>query len=169
MTNRMHLLCRYFMTRFRYCLHLWTEFLCFVSHPHYKLKSREVNGPWITSNIVDGVAPMTLVWQNNKIRQFRFSIGNERGRRQDLALRASYIFLQTIDLMLTLLAMSLGLSELNPLMKSLLGAPVQLLTFKLAIPLLIVWVIPGKLLIPAIVFLAMVVGWDIKELLPLLF
>jgi len=65
--------------------------------------------------------------------------------------------------------MSIGFTELNPFMQNLLDNPVQLFLAKCAIPLLIAWLAPGKLLIPAIIAMAIVVGWDIKELVqPLL-
>jgi hypothetical protein len=54
-------------------------------------------------------------------------------------------------------------------MRASLNSPGQLGIIKFGIPLLISWLVPGKLLIPAIVLLAGVVGWDIKELLLLLF
>ena len=53
-------------------------------------------------------------------------------------------------------------------MKGLLAAPLQLAIVKIFIPVLIVWFLPGKLLIPGIVILSVVVGWNIKELLFLL-
>ena len=84
---------------------------------------------------------------------------------QSTSATVGYVFLQLLDLMLSILAMWLGLSEVNPFMRNLLATPVQLLTVKLAIPLLVVWLVPGKLLIPAILFLSLVVGWNIKELL----
>ena len=99
------------------------------------------------------------------IRQFRFAFRSSSDCRWGMTLKISYISLQLIDLVLTIFARSLGLHELNPLINSLLDTPLQLLGFKLAIPLLIVWLVPGKLLIPAVLFIAMIVGLDIKELL----
>ncbi len=75
------------------------------------------------------------------------------------------MLLHQFDLVLTLLAASLGLSELNPLMRYILAVPLQLAIFKFAIPLLIAWLIPGKLLIPAVVLLSLLVSWNAKELL----
>lgn len=83
--------------------------------------------------------------------------------------KAWYILLQQVDLALTALAMSLGLWEHNPVMRSLLATPIQLVTVKMVIPLLIVWLVPGKLLVPALLFLGLVVGWNIKELLGFFF
>ena len=75
------------------------------------------------------------------------------------------MLLNQFDLALTVLAVSLGLSELNPLMRHLLAVPALLLVLKVAVPLLIAWLTPGKLLLPAIVLLGLVVGWNVKELL----
>ena len=62
--------------------------------------------------------------------------------------KASFVLLNQFDLTLTVLAMSLGFSELNPLIRHLVNIPVLLLVVKLAIPLLIAWLIPGRLLLP---------------------
>ena len=84
--------------------------------------------------------------------------------RECAAEKASFVLLSELDLVLTVLAMSLGFSELNPLMRELLNSPVQLLLVKCLLPFLIAWVTPGKLLLPAILALGFVVGWDTKEL-----
>lgn len=78
--------------------------------------------------------------------------------------KLSFFLLNGLDLVLTVVAVSLGLHELNPFMKYLLTQPLQLLLFKLAVPLLISWLVPNKLLLPAIALLVLVVSWDIKEL-----
>jgi hypothetical protein len=75
-----------------------------------------------------------------------------------------FIGLNLLDLILTLFALSLGLNEMNPLVRSISGNLFQMYSVKLAIPLVIAWLLPGKLLIPSIVLLALVLGWDIKEL-----
>lgn len=75
------------------------------------------------------------------------------------------MFLNQFDLALTVLAVSLGLSELNPFMKQMLAMPILLLVLKIAVPLLIAWLAPGKFLLPAIIFLCLVVSWNVKELL----
>lgn len=75
------------------------------------------------------------------------------------------MLLNQFDLGLTFLAVSLGLTELNPVMKQLLAVPLLLLIVKVAIPLLIAWLTPGKFLLPAIILLCLVVSWNIKELL----
>ncbi len=95
-------------------------------------------------------------------------LGSAATFRSCVAEKVSFVFLHQIDLVLTTLGVSLGLYELNPLIRSLLAAPVLLLLLKVAIPLFIAWLAPGKLLLPAIVFLCLVVSWNIKELLILL-
>lgn len=89
--------------------------------------------------------------------------------RRGTAEKASFVLLNQFDLALTVLAVSFGFSELNPFMRYLLNLPIVLLVVKLAIPLLIAWIIPGKFLLPAIALLALVILWNIKELLLLLF
>jgi len=82
----------------------------------------------------------------------------------DLHLKISYLVLQVLDLVLTLLAVSIGATELNPVMRASLASPLQLTVMKGGMPLLIAWLIPGKLLIPAIAFLLFVLGWNANEL-----
>ena len=83
--------------------------------------------------------------------------------------KASFVLLNHIDLGLTALAMNLGLPELNPFVRFLVNIQALLIIFKIAIPLLIAWLIPGKLLLPSIALLAFVAIWNIKELLVFLF
>ena len=68
------------------------------------------------------------------------------------------------DLTLTILAMSLGLSEINPFIRYIVHIPVLLLVIKLFIPLLIAWIMPGRLLLPSSALLTLIVVWDLKEL-----
>jgi hypothetical protein len=89
--------------------------------------------------------------------------------RKGTAEKLCFVLLNVLDLALTLLAVSQGARELNPFMQSMLGAPYRLFLIKLAIPVLLAWIVPAKLLIPAIIFLAFILGWDIKELLLLKF
>jgi len=70
-----------------------------------------------------------------------------------------------LDLVLTAFAVNHGFHELNPVVRSLLNAPLVLIFIKCAVPILIAWLAPGRLLLPAIAWLLLVVGWNIKELL----
>ncbi len=79
--------------------------------------------------------------------------------------KVSFVLLNQVDLVLTLLAMSCGLAELNPMIRHLVAVPALLLTVKVAVPLLIAWLVPGKLLLPSVILLSLVVGWNVKELL----
>ena len=79
--------------------------------------------------------------------------------------KAAFVLLNLLDMVLTLTAVSWGFSELNPLMRYLVTVPAMLVVVKFAIPLLIAWLAPGRLLLPAILLLSLVVGWNIKELL----
>lgn len=85
--------------------------------------------------------------------------------RRGLGAKVSFVLLNLLDFVLTTFALSLGFYELNPWMRSLAASPLQLIVVKLAIPLVIAWLVPGRLLMPAIALLILVVGWDVKELL----
>jgi hypothetical protein len=79
--------------------------------------------------------------------------------------KMAFIILNLIDLSLTLFAASIGAREINPLMNRMLTAPYQMYMAKLVIPVLLAWLLPGKILIPSIALLALVVGWNVRELL----
>ncbi len=78
--------------------------------------------------------------------------------------KSSFILLCGFDLALTVLAANLGLTEINPFIRFLVQIPALLLMVKLAIPVLIAWLMPGRLLWPSIGLLILVVIWNIKEL-----
>jgi hypothetical protein len=80
-----------------------------------------------------------------------------------------FIGLNVLDLILTVFALSLGARELNPFMHAIINSPYLLLVVKLIIPCLFAWLAPGKLLIPAILLLGLVAGWNVRELLFLIF
>ncbi len=79
--------------------------------------------------------------------------------------KVSFVLLNQVDLTLTVLAVYLGFSEINPFIRYLIDIPALLLVVKLAIPLLIAWLMPGRLLIPSIALLALVAIWNTKEVL----
>ena len=89
--------------------------------------------------------------------------------RRCTAEKASFVLLNQFDLTLTVLAIYLGFSELNPVIRYLVNIPILLLVIKLAIPVLIAWLIPGKLLLPSIALLTLAIIWNIKELVLFLF
>jgi hypothetical protein len=78
--------------------------------------------------------------------------------------KLTFILLSVLDLALTLVAMYFGLWELNPIVRFLVHIPILLLLVKLVIPVLIAWVMPGRLLWPSIAALAAVMAWNIREL-----
>jgi len=55
--------------------------------------------------------------------------------------KASFILLCGFDLTLTAVSLSLGLTELNPLVRYLFQIPALLLVVKLGVPVLIAWLI----------------------------
>jgi len=84
--------------------------------------------------------------------------------RKCTAEKVSFIVLCAFDLVLTVFAMYLGFAELNPFVRFMIGVPLLLLFVKLFVPLAIAWFMPGKLLLPSIALLALIVIWNIKEL-----
>jgi hypothetical protein len=78
--------------------------------------------------------------------------------------KVSFILLSLLDLVLTVLAMYLGLWEMNPLVRFLVHAPALLILIKLIIPVLVAWIMPGRLLWPSIAALGAVVIWNLYEL-----
>ncbi len=81
------------------------------------------------------------------------------------ALKVSFILLALLDLLLTVLAMYLGLWEMNPLVRLLIHVPALLVLIKFVIPAAAAWVLPGRLLWPSIAALGVVVIWNVKELI----
>jgi len=108
---------------------------------------------------------MAIAWKSTAAKQYRPRLAGQPQEAKDIGLRISYVVLHQIDLVLTVLAVSAGFTELNPVMRSLLASPAQLAVFKVGVPLLIAWLLPGRLLVPAIVLISLVVGWNLKELL----
>ena len=108
---------------------------------------------------------MAIAWNSWQAKQY-LSIQEMQSRNtKDIGLRVSYVLLHQIDLILTVFAVSSGFTELNPVMRSLLASPLQLAIFKVGVPLLIAWLLPGRLLVPAIALMVLIVSWNIKELL----
>jgi hypothetical protein len=72
-----------------------------------------------------------------------------------------------LDLVLTLFAMERGFTEVNPYMVRLLASPESLLLVKVMAPILIAWLVPGRLLLPSIGLMVAVSAWNVGELMPL--
>ena len=89
--------------------------------------------------------------------------------RTDTLLKAAFLLLQLTDLALTLVAARYGYPELNPFMRASMDSVYKLAIFKFAVPVLISWFVPGRWLLPAIILLIGVVGWNVKELIMLAF
>ncbi|MFA4835813.1 MAG: DUF5658 family protein [Dehalococcoidia bacterium] len=87
--------------------------------------------------------------------------------KRDTVQKLSFIFLMCLDAVLTLWAMSLGLYELNPYFQGLLENPPLLFFTKVIFPCFIAWLVPGKLLLPATIFMLFVIGWNTRELIGL--
>ena len=93
----------------------------------------------------------------------------KRRDKTDTAFKAAFLSLQLIDLALTLVAMRCGYPELNPFVRGSLDSVSKLAIFKFIVPIVISWFVPGRLLVPAIILLFGVVGWNVKELIMLAF
>ena len=89
--------------------------------------------------------------------------------KTDTVLKAVFLSLQLIDFALTLVAARYGYPELNPLVRASLDSAYVMAVFKFVIPVCISWFVPGRWLVPAILLLSGVVGWNIKELVLLAF
>jgi hypothetical protein len=105
---------------------------------------------------------MALLW--TEIRRYFSAAEFKKG----LSLRVTYVVLQTADLLMTWFAVSAGYEELNPIIRGFLDTPMQLIIFKLIVPLAIAWLIPARLLLPALALLLVIIGFNITELLLLL-
>jgi hypothetical protein len=79
--------------------------------------------------------------------------------------KSAFIFLNLIDLTLTLWACTLGAQELNPVMRQILSNPLQLCVIKIFLPVFFAWIVPAKLLLPSIAILCLVISWNIWQLL----
>lgn len=110
---------------------------------------------------------MAVVRQNGLTGRSRSVLSEFNRRNWNIGLKLTYVSLQLIDLGLTLVAANLGYNELNPFIRGLLTSPLQLFIVKLIIPAFIAWFIPGKFLIPGILLLALIIGWNVKELVSL--
>ena len=96
-------------------------------------------------------------------------VQSKKRDKLDTILKAIFLSLQLVDLALTILAARYGYPELNPFMRGSLDSAYKLAIFKFGVPVLISWFVPGRFLIPAILLLCGVVGWNIKELIMLAF
>lgn len=88
--------------------------------------------------------------------------------KKGLGLRLAYVILQLADFLMTLFAANAGFKEMNPVMRGLLGSPLELVVFKLIVPLAIAWLVPARLLIPALALLLAIIGLNVKELIVLM-
>jgi hypothetical protein len=84
--------------------------------------------------------------------------------KKGLGIKVAYVLLHQADILLTNFAVSAGFKELNPVIRGLLDTPFQLLVLKLIIPLIIAWLVPAKLLLPALLLLLVVIGLNLREL-----
>ena len=84
--------------------------------------------------------------------------------KKSTALKITFILLGLGDLLLTVLAMYIGIWEMNPIVRFLVHMPILLVLFKVVIPVAVAWIMPGRLLIPSIALLGAAVVWNIREI-----
>jgi hypothetical protein len=89
--------------------------------------------------------------------------------KTDTALKVTFLTMQMADLILTLVAARSGWVELNPIMLASLDSLYKVAAFKFAVPILVSWFVPGRLLIPAILLLCGILGWNLRQMLCLAF
>ncbi len=78
-----------------------------------------------------------------------------------------FVALAYIDLLLTLYAVQSGFTEMNPLMLRLLARPGELFLMKVVVPPLIALLVPAMLLLPSVLLMVLVSGWNLASLLQL--
>ena len=108
---------------------------------------------------------MNIIWPNTSLLQYTLTGAGERSYLEVIAIKIAYVLLHQVDLALTMLATTLGLSEMNPFMLNILDVPLLLIVTKMLIPFLLAWIIPHRFLIPATLFMFLVVSWNVKELI----
>jgi len=84
--------------------------------------------------------------------------------RQGTWLKVAFIVLAYCDLVFTTFALRLGFSELNPYMERMIAYPLAFFLVKGVASVGIAWLVPGRLLLPAITFMSFVISWNVKEL-----
>ena len=87
----------------------------------------------------------------------------------DTIFKVIFLALQLTDLALTLVAARSGYPELNPMLRGSVDSVTTLAILKCCIPVAISWFVPGRWLLPAILLLFGVVGWNVTEMIMLTF
>ena len=88
--------------------------------------------------------------------------------KKGLGVKIAYVIMHQADILLTSFALSTGFRELNPVIRGVIDTPVQLLAIKLLIPLIIAWLVPARLLLPALGLLLVVIIFNLTQLSSLL-
>jgi hypothetical protein len=94
-----------------------------------------------------------------------FIAQSRRRDRVDIILKLVFLSLQLVDLILTILAVRFGWSELNPLMQGSTNSLILMSVIKFLVPVAISWFVPGRWLVPAILLLCGILGWNVKEII----
>lgn len=83
--------------------------------------------------------------------------------RHEAGWKVAFVAFVYVDLLLTLYAFSQGFAELNPLVRALIEHPWGLALMKGVAPLLIAWLVPGRLLVPSVFVLTGINGWNLAQ------
>ncbi len=81
--------------------------------------------------------------------------------------KLGFVALAYIDLVLTLYAVQSGFTEMNPVVLRLLTRPGELFLVKVVVPPLIALLVPARLLLPSVLLMVMVSGWNLASILQL--
>ena len=81
--------------------------------------------------------------------------------------KLGFVALAYLDLVLTLYAVQSGFTEMNPVMLRLLASPGELFLVKVVVPPLIALTVPAMLLLPSVLLMVLVTGWNLASLLQL--
>jgi hypothetical protein len=140
------------MRVFTNCSYFYTSYLSNVFSGRHKLEKKE-KAMSIGHNFTGPLA--------------YFIVQSRKRDKLDTILKVVFLSLQLVDFVLTMLAARFGWLELNPLLQGSPDFVTKLAIFKFAIPVLISWFVPGRWLIPAILLLVGVVGWNVAGLIML--
>lgn len=124
----------------------------------------------MTTSIRENIQPKERVMTFNQRVIGAFSyivIACKKKDKIDTGLKVAFLTLQMADLMLTLVAARSGWVELNPVMRAQLDALYKIMLFKFAVPVLVSWFVPGRLLAPAILLLCGILGWNLHQMIAL--
>ena len=115
----------------------------------------------------DEMSPFSMVLQGKQA--LAVAVADNSSTTRQVVVKLSYFMLQQVDLFLTIWAVNSGFTEMNPLMRSMLDSPLQLVGIKVLFPMLFAWFCPAKLILPSFVLISGITLWNVKEILVMMF